>query len=382
MQPPDEGLRLLTYTCRFRPLMKSMKNVPFSTAIRSTSDLAKKLGLSRWTISRVINGHDGISPETVLRVREAMSEVGFSPNSLARGLRKGTTNIIGICIPEIEGLYLSQKLEFLRRALADEGQHVMVGITNGDRQEEAETLNRFCTLRAAGVILFASQLSANSPPVRQFRTTGIPLIFVDPLTRPPKGSLYVDRAAGMRDAVRHLFELGHRHIATLGFEPENRYSQTRLKGIMAAYEERGLDHDKFVWQVELVDPDGSYYEQGRNSAALLCREWGGENRNVRPTAVLTLNDRVAIGLMDGFRELGIRVPEDISVIGYDNMEVGAFVSPQLTTIDAKPDELIRKATESLLAHIRGNHEAEPISICPRLLIRASTGAAPKTQRIK
>jgi len=184
--------------------------------IQSTSDLAQCLNLSRWTISRVLNGHTGVALETTRRVRNAMRELGFSPNSLARGLRKGTTNIIGICIPEIEGLYLGQKMEFLRQALAAEGWHAMVAITNGERQEEGEALSRFRTLHAAGVILFASQLSPHSPPVRQFHETQVPLIFVDPMTRPPKGSLCVDRSTGMREAVLHLFDLGHRHITALG----------------------------------------------------------------------------------------------------------------------------------------------------------------------
>ena len=301
-----------------------------------------------------------------------MCELGFAPNSLARGLRKGTTNIIGVCTPEIEELYLAQKLEFLRRALAAEGFHVMMGITNGNRQEEAQTLERFRTLQTAGVILFASQLGASTVHVRQFQQTGIPLIFVDPMVKPPKGSLCVDRSIGMRDAVRHLFELGHRRIATLGLSAESRYSRSRLKGITAAYAERGWNPEDSVHHILLPHAD-SHYGAGRKSAALLWPQCA--RKALRPTAVLTLNDRVAIGLMDGLRVLGVQVPGDLSVIGYDNMEVGAFVSPGLTTIDAQPDALIKHATERLLQCIRGSQEAGPIGIATRLHVRASTAAA-------
>ena len=86
--------------------------------ISSTAELAERLNLSRWTVSRVLNGHDGVRPETVARIQAAMSQYGFSPNALAQGLKTGHTNIIGICLPELEGLYLGQKLEFLRNALA------------------------------------------------------------------------------------------------------------------------------------------------------------------------------------------------------------------------------------------------------------------------
>jgi len=352
--------------------MASTKTSKSSAAIRSTSDLAKRLGLSRWTISGVLNGRGGISPETELRVKDAMCKLGFAPNSLARGLRKGTTNIIGVCIPEIEGFHLAQKLEFLRQALAAEGFHVMMGITNGNRQDEAETLERFRTLQTAGVISFASQLGADTVHIRQFQQTGIPLIFVDSMVKPPKGSLCVDRSIGMRDAVRHLFELGHRQIATLGLTTESRYSRSRLKGVAAAYEERGWNPEDFTHQVILPHVE-SPYEAGRKSAALV---WQQRARKAhRPTAVLTLNDRVAIGLIDGLHALGVQVPKDLSVIGYDNMEVGAFMSPRLTTIDAQPDALVKHSTERLLQWIRGTQQTEPVRIATRLHVRASTAPA-------
>lgn len=349
--------------------MASTKSRKPSAAIRSTSDLAKRLGLSRWTISGVLNGRGGISPETELRVKEAMSELGFAPNSLARGLRKGTTNIIGVCIPEIEGFHLARKLEFLRQSLTAEGFHVMMGITNGKPQEEAETLERFRTLQTAGVISFASQLGTNAVSVQQFQQTGIPLIFVDPMVKPPKGSLCVDRSIGMRDAVRHLLAFGHRHITTLGLTAESPYSRSRLKGVAAAYEERGWKREEFVQQIALPQAD-SPYEAGRESAALVWPQRACKAR--RPTAVLALNDRVAIGLIDGLRGLGVQVPEDLSVIGYDNMEVGAFVSPGLTSIDAQPDALVKQATELLLQRIRGSQESKPSRIATRLHVRAST----------
>ena len=359
-------------TCKVALPMKSTKNMRTPGAIRSTSDLAKRLHLSRWTISRILNGHSGVAEETQVRVRKAMAELGFQPNSLARGLRKGTTSIIGICLPEIEGLYLGQKLEFLRQALTAEGCHVMAGITNGDSQEEAKALERFLNLRAAGVISFASHLTARTPQVRHFAEAGIPLVFVDPMVAPPKGSVCVDRSTGMHEALEHLFALGHRHIATLGIEPGGHYSRERLQSIASAYTTHGWDAGKFVHQAPLPTDGLSPYESGRASAEAL---W---NDSPRPTAVLALNDRVAIGLMDGLRTLGVRVPEDLSLVGYDNMEVGAFLAPRLTTIDARPDALIAAATERLLQSIRGEEPGGVPAIIPtRLLVRDSTGPARK-----
>lgn len=354
--------------------MKSTEPTYFpGVAIESTSDLAKRLNLSRWTISRVINGHDGVSASTALRVKEAMRELGFSPNPLARGLRKGKTNIIGICLPEIEGLHLGQKLEFLRRSLTAEGYHVMVGLTNGDRQEEAETLNRFRTLHATGVILFASQLEDGGTPIQAFLKTGIPLVSVDPITVPIQGSLCVDRAPGMREAMRHLFELGHRRVATLGLDTEGRYFANRMEGVKAAYRERGWNSSREIHILKKPDSGVSDYQNGLESAPQV---WEMARKGRGFTAVLAINDRAAIGLIDGLRTLGIRVPEDLSVIGYDNMEVGAYMSPRLTSIDAQPDELVRQATERLLSQIRlekPKKTAPPIRT--RLIVRNSTGPA-------
>ncbi|MEI8233361.1 MAG: LacI family DNA-binding transcriptional regulator [Verrucomicrobiota bacterium] len=363
--------------------MRSIKNKKTAAGVHSTAELAKRLNLSRWTISRVLNGHDGVHPKTVARIQAAMSRYGFSPNALAQGLKTGCTNIIGICLPEIEGLYLGQKLEFLREALAAKGFHVMMGMTNGNAQEELATLSRFRELRVAGVILVASQIPPANAAIQQFLKSRTPLIQIDPMMEPPAGSICVDRGKGMKEAVRHLFDLGHRHIATLGFSRGCWYSQQRLQAILATYQEQGIKPQKYLHLIGLPWEEGSFYQRGRDIAATVWAHPCGTRRNAQsPTAVLALNDRLALGFIDGLRALGARVPEDVSVIGYDNMEVGAFVSPRLATIDARPDELIRTATERLLQRIHGNEPADEIfvSIPARLLRRESTGLRPKNQR--
>ncbi len=351
--------------------------------IQSTSALARRLGLSRWTVSRVINGHAGIHPETVRRVRAAMQELGFAPNPLAQGLRKGRTNIIGVCLPEIEGFYLGQKLEFLRRALAAEGYHVMIGMTNGDVREEAEALGRFRLLCAAGVILVASKLPSKSGPIRQLHEAQVPLVLMDPMIKPPKGSICVDRTEGMRQAMRHLLDLGHRRVATLGFTApdESRYTRMRVEGIATACRESGLPMERIVLPIDPPAGESSHYAFGYAcAAAQFAAPAKSGKKSRRPTAVLVINDRVAVGLIDGLRRLGIRVPEEVSIVGYDNMEMGAFLSPRLTTIDAQPDELVARTTSRLLLQI--NHpedRARPSpSIPTRLIIRESTAPVSRT----
>lgn len=357
--------------------MGSPKNTKFVPGIRSTAELAKKLNLSRWTISRFLNGHPGVHPVTAARIQAAIEELGFTPNPLAQGLKTGRTKIVGICLPEIEGPNLAQKLDFLRKALSEEGYQVMAGMTHGDLREEVTILNRFRVLRAAGVILVSSRFTPDNLSLRRFQETQTPLILLDPLAYPLQGSIRVDRSVGMQEAMRHLFDLGHRYVTALGIDSADLYGASRRRGIEAAYEERGWNPAQFLRHIPLPSPYTTYYEMGRQSAPEI---WNASTKNQadRSTAVLTWNDRVAIGLLDGLREMDVRVPEDLSIIGYDNMEVSAFTSPPLTTIDAQPDELVRTATEHLLAHIR----KEPLSpttpdiISTQLIVRGSTAAAP------
>jgi len=361
--------------------MRSTKNTKFVPGIRSTAELAKRLDLSRWTISRFLNGHPGVHPVTAARIQAAIEELGFTPNPLAQGLKTGRTKIVGICLPEIEGPYLAQKLDFLRKALSKEGYQVMAGMTHGDLREEVTILNRFRVLRAAGVILVASRFTPDNLSLRRFQETQTPLILLDPLMYPLEDSIHVDRSVGMKEAVEHLFDLGHQYITALGIGNSDLYSASRQRGIEAAYEERGWDPAKFVRHIPLPTPATTYYEMGRRSAPWVWNP-AAKNHPDRATAILAWNDRVAIGLLDGLREMGVRIPEDLSVIGYDNMEVSAFTSPPLTTIDARPDELVRLATEHLLAHIRQDDTLPTLthSISTRLIIRGSTAApAPRVR---
>ncbi len=343
------------------------KNIPPPGPVRSTTELAQQLGLSRWTVSRVINGHDGVHPETVERVRAAMRESGFSPNPLAQGLRRGRTNIIGVCVPDLEDFYLGPKLEALRRTVAAEGFHVMVGMTDGDTATEVETLDHFRLLRAAGVVTLASQLSPKSEAVHRLKETRIPLLLVDPVVAPTPGGLGINRASGMREATRHLLDLGHRRIATLGIDSESFYTHSRFEAIREVLQPRGLEAKRIP-----LPARASCYEAACNGAEVLFP--GGRRSAESPTAILAVNDRVAMGLIEGLRVLGLRVPEDVSIIGYDNMEAAAFIAPKLTTIDPCPDELIKRTATRLLQLIR-DYDTPPertVRTPTRLIIREST----------
>lgn len=360
-------------------------------SIQSTSQLAKQLNLSRWTVSRVLNGHDDVRPDTAERVRAAMREYGFAPNPLAQGLRRGRTDIVGVCTPGLEDFNLSQKLDYLRSALAEESLQVMIGMTNNTLEEEIRTLNHFHLSRAAGVVLFATKLPPDHPAILQFTKAGTPLICVDPISHwptteslptppapeanPPHiAAIEVDRVAGMREATEHLLALGHRSIALLGILGESRYTVTRRQAVQQTVESASsqpLQLHSFA-----LPEASNLYMAGRLSAAAHFHP--AQCTPDSPTAILALNDRVAIGLIDGLQALGLCVPGDLSIIGYDNMEICPFLKPALTTIATQPEALIYETTQALLHHLNSSPKTEkpPTPITSTLFARSSTGPAP------
>lgn len=341
--------------------------------VRSTTDLARQLGLSRWTVSRALNGHRGVSSQTVLAVHEAMRATGFSPSSLAQGLRRGRTAHIGVCLPDLETFYLGPKLEVLRRGLERNGFRLVIGMSNNDAAEEERVLQDFAALRVAGIATFASQLSERD--WARLTQDGTPALRIDPLVGTDRNSFGADRAYGMWEATQHLLELGHRHIALLGIGENSRYSRARLSGVGKALNEAKLRFERVIVQVAVDKSLASDGEQGRCAAREILEY------KPRITAVMVLNDRMAAGLIAGLRELGSSVPRDLSVIGYDNMPLLDYATPKLTSVDPQVDELMARATESLLLRIRGGSGGELSGqrVRARLVVKGSTGRVGKRQ---
>jgi len=339
------------------------------SSIRSTAELACQLGISRWAVSRALNGRSGVSAETSRRVREAMARSGFLPSPLAQGLRGGRTRYVGICLPELESFYLEPKLELLRAELSGRGFQVIVGMTDGDPANERAMLRQFGALRTAAIVAVAS--SQPRSVIQALEAQGARLLLVDPLREGHSGGIAVNRRTGMREATAHLLEQGHRRFGLLGILGDTLYTRRRLEGVALACSERGLAARRAVRSIALPDSGGSELQKGFEAAGTILRL-----RPV-PTAILALNDLVALGLIRGLQEAGLAVPGDISVVGYDNREIGAFSTPKLTTIDAHPDALMRQVAADLLAMIEGGVPNRTGTLWPEtnLVVRDSSGPA-------
>lgn len=343
--------------------------------IRSTHELAKALGMSRWTVSRALNGHAGLSPQTVARVLAAAREHGFSPSILGRGLRQGRTTLIGICLPDLVDYFLTDKVARLQKAIEARGFHPLFQMNTGSVESEKAALERFASMHCAGIVVIASQLQKDDPSLRNLSTAGIPVVRIDPLHEKNAGVVATDRSRAMKDAVRYLHEQGHRRISIFGVRNKTPFGRQRVEGLRSGLKKAGGSFER----------DLSWFEAGENHDDFACgtemaRAWL-EAPGPKGTAILALNDRVALGAMRALQLNGLKIPKDLSIIGYDNADFSEHTNPALTTIDPHVSDLIDQAVRLLFPGEEAGRAAaagsKPALIKPTLVVRASSGKAPR-----
>jgi len=338
--------------------------------IGSTTALARHLGLSRWTISRVINGHSGVSVETARRVTEAMKELDFVPNVMARGLRGARTGMIGVCFQGFDIPIFVQKMAVLQRALRAAGYRALIEMTERDPELEREVVHHFSAVRVEGVVLVGGPtLGDPAGVIGLLQDRQIPAVVIDPGFPVSIPAVEVDRCAGMKAVLTHLLGLGHERFALIGVDRSMVYGASRWSGVESIIEDRGLSMEEQF--IVLAEPggDGMNYDYGRRLAERFL------DTDDRPTAIVALNDQVAIGAMARLRESALMVPGEISVVGFDNLEVSAHVSPGLTTVDQGVVNLMETAVSVLTRQLEGREDfgSAPVLIRPDLVIRGSTG---------
>jgi len=342
--------------------------------IRSTHELAKVLGMSRWTVSRALNGHSGLSPETVAKVLDAAREHGFSPSILGRGLRQGRTKLIGISLPDLVDYFLTDKVAQLQRAIEHRGFHPLFQINTGSIESEKAALERFASMHCSGIVMIASQLKKSDPLLQNFSDTGAPVVWIDPFHEKSPTVVASDRSMAMREAVAYLHSFGHRHISIFGIQNTTGFGRQRFSGLEAGLKEFSGSFAKNLSWFQAGDEADDFA-----CGASMAKDWLERARG-KSTAIIALNDRVALGAMRVLQLAGLGIPRDVSIIGYDNADFSAHAAPALSTIDPHVSELIDQAVKFLFP-VEETSPAEsakpkPALIKPTLVIRASTGKAP------
>ena len=330
----------------------------------SMKDVAALAGVSVGTVSNTLNSPERVSEKSRERVQAAIDKLGWVRNESARQVRAGASHLIGMVVLDISNPFFTDVVTGAEDAMAETGYSVHVANSGQWPEREATHLERFEQARVAGV-LFAP-VGELLDRVLRLRSLGIPVVLVDRAADATEAcSVAVDDIAGGRLAVEHLLEMGHRRIAFLGGPRELSQVEGRRRGA-----EYAVGQDA---RAVLIEIPTSALDLGSGSAA--ARTIVAMGSGTRPTAVFAANDLLAIGLLQGLVLEGLRVPDDIAIVGYDDIAFAAAAAVPLSSVRQPRAEIGAQAARLLLAEIAANgreHVHSAIRFTPELVVRASS----------
>jgi DNA-binding LacI/PurR family transcriptional regulator len=329
-------------------------------------DVAERAGVSIRTVSNVVNGYAHVSAETRQRVEKAVAELGYRPNLLARNLRRGRTGMLALVVPELDVPYFS---ELARAVIAEARQYgytVVIDQTDGEPDRERELImGGASAARFDGVIL--SPLSLSQADLAQ-RDGSDPLVLLgERIAESPYDHVAIDNVAAAFSATEHLLDLGRTRIAAVGDQPYDtgETAQLRTRGYRDAHAARGVPVDESL----IVATHRFHLSDGAEAMAALLAHTDGP-----PEAVFCYNDLLALGAIRTLLTRGLRVPEDVAVVGFDDIEAGRYNTPTLTTVSPGKGVIARLAVERITARLDDALKAPPVELWAphQLVVREST----------
>ncbi len=326
-------------------------------------DVARAAGVSTATVSRALNGTGKIATATRAAIEQAVAELGYRPNTIARSLVTKSTQTIALMLPDITNPFYASLVEGIQQLALKRGYTMLLCTTGGDPQREEQYLNLLRGSQVAGALV--DGLVLPSERIARIVEEGFPIVCLDrDINSPLVPLVQVDNRLGAQLATEHLLALGHRVIGHVAGAPELRISEERAAGYAEALAAAGIDPDR-----RLVAPGGFTEEDGSDAARTLL------DASPRMTAIFAANDLSALGAINAISATGRRVPDDVSVVGFDNLRLSAFMSPPLTTIHQPAHEIASRATQILIDLTRGRDVRQMRYVFePKLVVRASTAA--------
>jgi LacI family transcriptional regulator len=328
------------------------------TTIREVAEIA---GVSYATVSHVINNTRVVSPETRQRVLDAMAELNYRPNALARSLRQGKTNTLGLVLPDSANPFFAEISRSIEDEAFNKGYSVFLCNTELDTQRELFYVDVLSKKQVDGIIFVAAGDQADS--LDFLAREGMPVVMIDRnLPNVEVDAVLTDHQMGGFLATRHLLQLGHTRIACIAGPSSITPSAERITGYRNALEQANIPYD------EKLVIRGDYHSQSGMDITHFILQM-----DPRPTAIFALNDLMALGALRAAAEDGCSVPGDLAVIGYDDLELSQFTNPPLTTI-AQPKKEIGLQAVSLLVDRISQNSRPPrrLVLPPELIVRRST----------
>jgi LacI family transcriptional regulator len=326
------------------------------------ADIARAAGTSASTASRAINGKGYVSADARARLLDAADRLGYVPNASARTLKQRTSRVVGVIVSDLGNQFYGRVAGAIEQTLREAGYQMLLVGDNSENSEELAAVRTFMAMRAPGVIMTPVGSEACDLLTRQ----GVSVVEVDRrLAREECDAVVIDNERGARDATAHLLAAGHRRVALLVAATHWTSDAGRLAGFRQAHEEARVHLDEhLIVRIAFHERDAE-----QRIAELLERE--------RPTAIFAANNLLAEQAWRVIRERGLRLPEDISLVGFDDVPWMEMVSPSITVVAQPTEELGRRAARLLLRRIDDPDSAHAVErLEPTLVVRGSTGPPP------
>ncbi|WP_218508581.1 LacI family DNA-binding transcriptional regulator [Variovorax sp. dw_308] len=349
----------------------------------SIHDVANRAGVSTSTVSNVLNGrNDRMKSETLARVEAAIRELKYRPNTSARQLKTGHTPLLGVLVPSMANPmygFIAREIETL--AQERHGFRIMIGNTYRDQDKEARFFDDLMAHGVRGVIIISSLIDEQH--FERAGERGLIMVSYDRRATPGVASVIdhvsVDSFESARLATAHLIEQGHRHIAYVTPSGRTMSRNEKINGFLHAARAGGVEATAQVVEGLPVDEygDSMMSELGRMQAGLLAK-----SKN-RPTGVVGVNDILAFGLMAGFRDAGLSVPQDVSVVGIDNVFLSNLMYPAMTSVRVPVPEMAQVMVERVMGRLAdADIPAGEFMFQPTLVMRDSVAPPPRAARAR
>lgn len=328
----------------------------------SLKDLAQKLGVSIATVSRALRNSPEIGHEMRERVKALALELNYRPNPFARGLRQDGPKVIGVVVPNLLTHYYAAMLDGIEQEAAKNGYSVVSANSHENYETEKRIINNFMDLHLSGIIACLAQNTVDYQHFRDLQDMNMPLVFLGRTCMSGEYSSVMangDEAAQM--ATQHLIDTGSRKIAFLGGPNNLDMVQRRKHGYLEALRDNRIPIDRFLVACDVID-----YDVARNAAIKLLQ------REERPDAILAFNDILTFAAYTAIKQMGLRIPEDVALIGFTDDPHTKYVTPELSVIVDQSEEMGRTACCMLLRHIAGETAIQRKIVPQQLVIRETS----------
>ena len=329
-------------------------------------DIARAAGVSHATVSRALNGNAAIPEGTAESIRDLARSMGYVPSAAARGLKTNRSKVLGVIVSRIDNPYFGEVVQGIEDVVKEEGYSIFLASSDQGREQERSVVQAFGEHRVDGAII--GSVSFTPEHLALLKEYHVPIVVLN--NQSPEeftNSISHDDIYGGEEVTRYLLSLGHKRVAYIGNNRAGRINHDRLTGYRKALAAAGIKPDADL----VVNTAGSDIDDGIEGMSMLMKQ------GRLPDAVFCFNDLMAIGALKLLQKEGIRVPQQLSLAGFDNIEYSAYTSPALTTFD-QPKRLIGSEAARLLLSLIGNGEYRDSLGTPthlvrgRLLIREST----------